>query len=351
MNNAGADSFRWGRPCYLLPLRWETDDGLTELTGYLRGIAKSCDVLIVDGSPEPLFRQHHRRWRAFADHLRPHSDLRYRNGKVNGVVTGMRMTTAERVVIADDDVRYDAHALAEVLSLLDHADLVVPQNYFAPLPWHAAWDSSRILLNRCLGMDYPGTLAVRSAAFRRAGCYDGDVLFENLELIRTLQVARFRVVRAPRIFVRRVPPPLRRFIEQRVRQAYDSFAQPTRLAVELALLPAAALVLRAGRFPLLLAAAGAGIGLAELGRRRAEGTAVFPPHLSWFAPAWLAERSVCSWLALLCRLRGGVRYAGNRLRRAATPITELRRRTVARSDVRGAKPRPNMRPVAERLDR
>jgi hypothetical protein len=64
---------------------------------------------------------------------------------------------------------------------------VVPQNYFDPLPWHAAWDSARILLNRGLGMDYPGTLAVRRAAFLSAGCYDGDVLFENLELMRTLR--------------------------------------------------------------------------------------------------------------------------------------------------------------------
>lgn len=351
MIGCGYGSFRWGRPCYLLPLRWETDDGLAELTGYLRSVAKSCDVLVVDGSPEPLFLRHRRCWYTFARHIRPHSDLTYHNGKVNGVITGMRMTSAERVVIADDDVRYDSHTLAEVLSLLDHADLVIPQNYFAPLPWHAAWDSSRILLNRCLGMDYPGTLAVRSTAFHRAGCYDGDVLFENLELIQTLQIAGAQVMQAPHVFVRRLPPSLRRFIEQRVRQAYDSFGQPTRLAVELALLPAAALAFRAGRFPLLLAAAGAGIGLAELGRRRAQGIAVFPPHLSWFAPVWLTERSVCSWLALLCRLRGGVRYAGNRLRRAATPIAELRRRAAAHSDVRSVKPRTHMRPVAERLDR
>ena len=37
-------------------------------------------------------------------------------------------------------------------------DLVRPQNYFEPLPWHARWDTARTLLNRGLGRDYPGTL-------------------------------------------------------------------------------------------------------------------------------------------------------------------------------------------------
>lgn len=83
------------------------------------------------------------------------------NGKVNGVLTGIRAATSEYVIIADDDER----ALSRVLALLDHADLVIPQNYFRPLPWHAAWDSARSLMNRALGTDYPGTLAVRRTAF------------------------------------------------------------------------------------------------------------------------------------------------------------------------------------------
>jgi len=33
------------------------------------------------------------------------------------------------------------------------ADLVGPQNFFDPLPWHARWDSARTLLNRASGGD------------------------------------------------------------------------------------------------------------------------------------------------------------------------------------------------------
>lgn len=324
------------RPCYLLPLRWQNDKSeLAELTSYLRQISARCDVLIVDGSLPQVFARHHCHWAAFARHIPPDPGLAYRNGKVNGVITGMRAAAAERVVIADDDVRYDDRSLACVLALLDDADIVVPQNYFDPLPWHAAWDSARILLNRALGMDYPGTLAVRRAAFLSAGCYDGDVLFENLELMRTLRAGGARLVPAPHVLVRRLPPEFRHFVGQRVRQAYDSFAQPARLAAELALLPAAAIAAVTRRYRLLAGAACIAAVLAEAGRRRHGGATVFPRYLPLLAPVWLAERSVCSWLALGCRLRGGVRYRGQRLPRAATSVMVLRYRAAALGAARG----------------
>jgi hypothetical protein len=319
-----------GRPCYLLPVRWRAEQhDPEELGAYLRQIAGWCEVLVVDGSPEPAYAVHERAWGTIARHIRPDPRLDGRNGKVVGVITGMRATTSERVIIADDDVRYDPHTLRRVMARLDHADLVIPQNYFRPLPWHAAWDSARSLLNRALSGDYPGTLAVRRQAFLAAGCYDGDVLFENLELIRTVRVAGARVVAAPDIFVSRLPPCTRQFVSQRVRQAYDSLAQPPRLAAELALLPAALLALR--RRPGALAGACAGaVALAELGRRRQGGQAVFPWVTSLLAPAWLAERSACSWVAMACRMRGGIRYGDQRIKRAASSPAVLRRQRPAR---------------------
>ena len=94
------------------------------------------------------------------------------------------------MVIADDDVRYDEVALERTVAALDEVELVRPQNYFAPLTWHARWDTARTLLNRVAGgVDFPGTLAVRRSALRGTDGYDGDVLFENLELIRTIEAA------------------------------------------------------------------------------------------------------------------------------------------------------------------
>jgi Glycosyltransferase like family 2 len=313
---------------YVLPLRWTSDEGLDELTAYLRRIAERMPVTVVDGSPELVFARHAARWRGFVRHVPP-EPWPGRNGKVAGVLTGVLLARAERVVLADDDVRYDDASLDAVIRLLDFAEVVRPQNYFsAPpgqaLPWHARHDTARSLVNRAFASDYPGTFALRRSALFATGGYDGDVLFENLELLRTIRASGGREVRADGVYVRRLPPTLRHFAGQRVRQAYDDFAQPARLGVELSLLP---LLIWAARRPLrLLPVAGAAIAVAEVGRRRAGGTEVFPATAALWAPAWLAERAVAVWLALGSRLRGGVPYGGARILRAGTPMRVLRRK-------------------------
>jgi hypothetical protein len=306
---------------YVLPLRWSDDSGLADLVGYLTALRDHIDVTVVDGSESALFAAHARAFPAGVRHL-PVEPRPGRNGKVAGVMTGLRSARHDRVVIADDDVRYDADALAAVVGMLQEADLVLPQNVFRPEPWHARWDTGRTLLNRAFGHDYPGTLAVRRRVLIEAGGYDGDVLFENLELIRTVIAAGGRVVNADAIAVPRRPPSVRHFTGQRVRQAYDDFAQPGRLVAELAVLPAVLLSLRRPRR--LLAGVAVVVALAEVGRRRAGGRRLFAATASLWAPLWLAERAVCVWLAVGARLRGGVKYSDGRLLRAATPLRELR---------------------------
>ncbi len=314
------------RATYLMPIRRTVGSSIDELSAYLRDIAAMCDeVIVVDGSDVGAFGEAHREWSALVTHVAPDPAISGLNGKVRGVLTGVDLARNERIVIADDDVRYDADALARTVDALDDADLARPQNYFAPMPWHAVWDTARTLLNRAgNGVDFPGTLAVRRTAVRRRGGYCADVLFENLELIRTVQAAGGRVVSPPDLYVRRLPPSASRFWSQRVRQAYDEFARPWRLLGFLAVVPATVGVLRRGRVAPVMVAMLTTVALAESGRRRAGGTSVFPFAASLCAPVWVLERSVCSWLALAQRLTGGCRYAGVRIRAAATPVRKLR---------------------------
>lgn len=324
---------------YVLPLRWSEPGPIEELARYLRSLSDEVkEILVVDGSPPPLFETHREALRGIARHLPPHAELRYPMGKVNGVITGVRECSYERIVIADDDVRYDREALERTLALLGDVDLVRPQNYFAELPWHARWDTARSLLNRVFTGDlafpvgdFPGTLAVRRSAFLASGAYDGEALFENLELMRTIRACGGRVLTPLDLYVARKAPSTSHFLSQRVRQAYDDFAIPVRIGAFLAVGPLLALLVgrRQGRW--LLASALATVGLAEAGRRRAGGAERFPPSGSLLAPAWVGERSLCAWLAVGSRLRGGVRYGDRRLRHSATSMARLRRRYESRS--------------------
>jgi len=316
---------------YLLPLRRQhvDPDDAADLAAYLARVATVLPVVVADGSPPAVRAAHAAAWGEHVTVVPVPQPLPATNGKVVGVLAALAATTAERVVVADDDVRYDGGALQRVVALLDDAEVVVPQNVYSSLPWHARWDTARSLLNRAFGGDYPGTLAVRRSALGSDG-YDAGVLFENLELIRTVRAQGGRVRRALDLYVTRRPPTVRKFAEQRVRQAYDSFAQPVRLVAELALVPLTlgALVGTRGRGrALVLGTFGCvATAVAEVGRRRAHGAAHFAPTAALWAPAWLAERAVCSWAAVMWRARGGVPYAGTRLRTAAHPVRELRRR-------------------------
>jgi hypothetical protein len=319
------------------------------------------EVVVVDGSPEPVFERHAAALDGTCRHIAPDPSLRFKMGKVNGVTTGVLAARCERVVIADDDVRWDEPGLRRLAEMLGVAELVRPQNYFDPLPWHARLDTGRTLLNRVhtgdrdfpVG-DFPGTLGIRRSAFEATGGYDGDVMFENFELMRTVLAAGGRVETPLDLYVRRLPPTSAHFLSQRVRQAYDDFAVPVRMAFFLALAPLAAAAVFTRRWKALLAGAGALAGVAEAGRRKAGGTDRFPVSSSLLAPVWALERGLSAWGAVKRRLAdGGVVYSGNLLPLGANSVAELRGR-VGSVDLAAAAARAEaddlVGPVAEGVD-
>ena len=331
---------------YILPIRLN-HPAADELINYVRDLSGLCDVVVVDGSSPPVFASFEQRCGNGVRHVAPDSDTgRLLNGKVAGVITGLRLARCERIIIADDDVRYDTAGLLAVSAALDEADVVRPQNYFAPLPWHARLDTARTLINRISGGDWPGTLGVRGSVLRRTNGYNGNVMFENLELVRTVIAAGGREAVRRDIFIRRLPPSARHFFSQRVRQAYDEFARPHRFLFWLSVLPGLAVVTVVNGAGGVAAACALAVLVAEAGRRADDGGRVFPVSSSWLAPLWVIERGISAWMALALRITvGGVPYRGQVMRRAATPLSELSRRH------RRLLPHPHVQAALHRLEK
>jgi hypothetical protein len=310
---------------YILPLLRRDRGGERALVRYLKWVHARMDVTVVDGSEADLFAALHDLLPPGVQHFPPrHRGL---NGKACGVMTGIEVARHERLVLADDDVRYTDRSLTDLLDRLDGADLIRPQNVYTAYPWHAQYDTARMLIGRAFGGDFGGTLAVRRSVILAAGGYNTNVLFENLELERTIRCAGGRVQVARDLYVPRTPPTMGHFRSQRVRQAYDSFAQPARMITELALLPALLIGARTGGWCAVAGGAGAVMALAVAGRRVGRGSGLIPARTILWAPAWAVERAVTVWIAVLMRARGGVRYAGSRIFAAATPLSTLQRTT------------------------
>jgi hypothetical protein len=322
-----------GMLTYILPIRSATRMD-PELAAYLDRLVQFAETIVVDGSPPEVFAAHLAVLKdsiaAGLIHVPPAQELATEMGKVGAVLTGVHLASHELIVVADDDVRYEEGTLGVIAAALEKWDVVRPQNYFEPLPWHAWWDTGRILLNRVTGGDWPGTLGVRRSALLVAGGYDGRAMFENLELVRTIVAAGGREAALFDVFVARRPSTARHFWSQRVRQAYDEIARPARLVIQLSLLPIAIGLVVTSRWPVVAAGAALAVFTAEIGRRRAGGHRVFPSGTPLAAPLWLAERAVTSWLAVAARaILGGVPYRGRILRHAATPMRVLRVRHAA----------------------
>jgi Glycosyltransferase like family 2 len=315
----------------VVPVRWDDASpsrpgpaAEEEFAAYLDSMARWCDVTVVDGSVGDHAAVRRAGWARTCRVLTPDPRWAGSNGKVTGAVTGIEAARHDRVVLADDDVRYDGPTLQAVVAALDDADVVRPQNVSTQWPWWARWESGRILLNRAFDADWPGTFGVRREAVVRAGGWSAEALFENLEMVRTVRAVGGRFVSRPDILVHRTPPPLRHFLRQRVRQAYEDQAQPWRLAAGLLVVPAVAAGLRRPRA--LAIGAAVLVALAEAGRRRDGGATSFPPSSSLFAPLWVLERGVCTLAALVQRVRGGIVYHGRRMPLAAHSSRALRAR-------------------------
>ena len=305
------------RATYILPIKASDARRAPELAAYLASL-EDLQIIIVDGSPDRIFEEHGAHLRGALLHVPPACDISGANGKTRGVLTGLRYAACDKIIVADDDVRHDRKSIDYLLKALESTDAVLPQNYFEPAPWHAILDTSRTLLNRVTGGDWPGTIAFRKSLLPFG--YNADVLFENYEMVRTIASNGGRILRADDCYVKRRPPTFQQYRDQRIRQAYDELARPRRLALQLAILPLCLALWALRLRPLLLAGALLSIAAAEVGRRKSHGKLRFSPLASAAVPIWILERGICSWLAMYSRVRhGGIRYAGAILASAASP--------------------------------
>jgi hypothetical protein len=250
-------------------------------------------------------------WQTVCRHERVDSQYKYLNGKVNGIHTGVDLAEHNRIILADDDIRYTPGDIRRMAELLETCDMVRPQNYFRPLPIWARTEAARMLINRAWIRegDYSGTLGVTRNAMLRFGHYDGDVLFDNEEIVRHFRLKGARIEYARDFFLLKLPPTFEKWIEQRPRQAYEDFVMRAKTLFFTALPLVLALTwIKAGWKLTLIYVAIVSLGASlTAARGLTDGAAgFFPPHVVLYAPLWIAERCVSTYWAFYWYLtRGG----------------------------------------------
>ncbi len=309
------------RCTYLLTIRRACFDirEAENFRDYFRIIASiGCDVLVVDGSSSDVFAAHREVWGGVCLHAPVDPQYKYLNGKVNGIHTGIAIAAHERVILADDDIRYTPRDVCRMKELLTDYEMVRPQNYLHPLPFWARTEAARMLINRgwIREGDYPGTLGVCRSAMLRVGHYDGDVLFDNEEIVRHFRAQGASIAYARDFFILKHPPTFRKWLEQRPRQAYEDFVMRAKTAF-FTLLPlvCAFIWFAAGwRWMLACVAMAACGAVTAAARGLGDGAArFFSPLLCLYAPLWIAERALSTYWAFYWRIAYGGYPFGDKL--------------------------------------
>jgi hypothetical protein len=288
-----------GRRCtYVVAISSGSSD-LRPLAEYLStlGVA-GCEVVVLDSSP--AVDEHCRILRWVARHVVVDEPL-------DIVRTAASLASCEKIIIANESVRYDIADLTELCALLDAHEVVEAQDYLEPLPWWGGIDAGRMLVHR--GID-PHPDCGATFGFRRAipRSLRGFNATGSSDPARALSSHGAEVVSARELFVRRCPPRLGEWLRERPREADHDFNIPSKSAFFFALIPMAILLALIGGGRIAAgytgAVAFASIVLAVRGRMGAG--AFFPLRACLYAPLWVFERSLSVYWALLWRMRGRV---------------------------------------------
>jgi len=278
---------------------------LEPLAGYLSNLGViGCEVIVVDGSPREIFEENRRVLRWVGRHIAPRQQHRHAPG-IDPVAAAIEFASQEKVIVADEAVRYTARDVDQLCDLLELHEVVVPQDYLDPLPWWGGIEAGRILVHRGIEpIGDGGTFGFRRTAVRGLRAIDAQ-LDESDEPLRRLGMRGAEVFSAHDVFVRREPPQLTQWLRERSRTAEADLAMPVRSAVFFGVIPMALLLAMlggagvAGGYATAIALASLVLAL----RGRSGAGAFFPLRACLYAPVWVLERSISVYWALLRKLR------------------------------------------------
>jgi hypothetical protein len=194
--------------------------------------------------------------------------------------------------------------------LLEHFELVRPQNYLYPLHWWNQIESAGILINRTVlpGGDSPETFGFLCTSFKKF-CNRKDRSFDSSEdLTREFIFHRAKVCFALDFLIQKNSSTFSDWCGKCFRETYRTFSFGIQPVTFLLMFPlGVALWLFLGAEALIFYTSAillSFITIAFLGRFRG-GNRFFPVRLSLAAPAWLFERMLCYYKTLFWMLNPG----------------------------------------------
>ncbi|MGE5403022.1 MAG: hypothetical protein ACM3S2_21690 [Ignavibacteriales bacterium] len=286
-------------------------DEIQELAGYFRMLnSLGCEVLVVDSSPLDVFAGFEGAWYYLCRHVKVDSRFHYLSDKLNSICTGADLATCEKIIVAEDDVRYSPADILRMCEMLEDFDLVRPQNYISPLQWWSRMESVHTLMNRAVfpGGDYSNTLAFLNTAFKKHCHFGKSSYYDSDDIIMQFALRRAKICYALDFLILKKSPSLSCWRDQMFQNIFDNFDFSLRTVLLLLLIPVGILLaLFAGPKTALIYSTAvilSSITVAFMGRHRG-GRQFYPIGLLVYAPLWLLDVVINNYRALYWILSPG----------------------------------------------
>lgn len=281
----------------------------------------NLEIVIADESPHDVF-QSIDDW--FGDdprviHFCPKHESRHgKNDKMNGIYDALNHVKYERVILIDDHYRLSADNIFQLIPLLSQYDCFKCMITFPDKRLTALIDLCGMFI---INLTHPlhqfhGHLCFNARTLKEIGFPSRDGLFDELALEMHFHLHARKVHFEKNIFLKTVQDSTyKRFLEQRVRYAYENFAFPFRFACYLSILPILLLISMVS-----VGYAFAVIGCLTLGNLALAlwgqieyGQQKFPAWTFLLAPLWFWFYPFTTWIAVLLRFSGGIKFGGRKI--------------------------------------
>jgi len=282
------------------------------------------EVILVDSSSPEIFQCIELQLAGTViQHLRtPDSFKCGKNDKLNNISYGLSVSTGKSIAIFDDDLRPTSENIRTLIACLHEFDFLKCMVNFPNASIFDLVDLSGIYIVNLLSKhrQFWANFCFRRELILGTGFPCKDVLFDELAF-----EMKFRTVTNNHCYLIAPSIPMHsfrcfpKFLEQRVRYAYENLAYPMRSLIFLSLVPlAAAILCLRGVLALCLFISVITVivlALSRLGEFRYG--SIYQQRSVWiYAPIWFWFYPFTTWIAVYLWCIGGIRFGNSLIRRA-----------------------------------
>ncbi|AZS15488.1 glycosyltransferase [Paenibacillus lutimineralis] len=313
----------------LIPIKTSSLQNCEEFSEYIDNLAyqlkdENCEFVIANESPYRIFEFMNSVFEKNNNiiHFAPEDSKRTGdNDKLNGIYCGLEKASYDNVLLIDDHFRVTKDTLRKCLRYFEKYDCFKMMPLFNKFPFSVLIDLNGMFVVNMLDYrkQYCGHLAFKKSQYKKVGFPNRNGLFDELTMEEHLRDHGYSVGFIRDVALEAIQDiKFSKFLEQRVRYAYENIAFPIRFTFFAMILPILLIlfILSPAIFSATFIYINLAILLVSFIGQILYARNFVPPYTFLLSPIWFWFYPFTTWIAVYKYFTGGVMFGGNKIKRA-----------------------------------